>query len=86
VNLSIQNFEADFDNGAKSAPLAVVSYRVTYMDAADRKLLGTHMVKHTRRADSINVSSIVSAIEAANQAAMIDIVQWMETRQGRSGS
>lgn len=86
VNLAIQNFEARFDNGSANAPLAVVSYRVTYTDAEDRKLLGTHTVHQTRRADSINVSSIVSAIEAANQAAMVEIVQWMETRQLRSGS
>ena len=86
VNLAIQNFEANFDNGADSAPLAVVSYRVTYTHAKDRKLLGTHTVRQTRRASSINVSSIVSAIEAANQAAMTDVVQWMETRQSRSGS
>ena len=86
INLSIQNFEADFNNGAGNPPLAVVSYRVTYTDADERKLLGTHLVKQTRRADSIHVSSIVRAIEVANQAAMVDIVQWMETRQSRSGS
>ena len=86
LNLAIQNFEANFDNGMRSAPMAVVSYRVTYTDVVDRKLLGTYTVRQTRRADSINVSSIVSAIESANQAAMVDIVQWMETRQSRSGS
>jgi len=86
LNLSIENFEANFDNGMQSAPLAVVSYRVTYTDVKDRKLRGTHVVRQTRRADSINVSSIVSAIESANQAAMVDIVQWMEGRQSRNGS
>ena len=78
VNLSIQNFEANFDNGPDSAPLAEVGYRVTYINNDDRRLLGTHLVKQSRRADSINVSSIVSAIESANQAAMLDIVQWMD--------
>ena len=86
LNLAIQNFEANFDNGMRSAPMAIVSYRVTYTDVADRELLGTFTARQTRRADSINVSSIVNAIEAANQAAMSDIVNWMETRQSRSGS
>ncbi len=86
LNLSIQNFEANFDNGQKNAPLAIVSYRVTYSNIANRKLLGTFTAKQTRRAESINVSSVVSAIEAANQATMVDIVQWMEGRQSRSGS
>jgi len=86
LNLSIQNFEANFDNGQRDAPLAVVSYRVTYTNVRDRKLLGTHVVSQSRRADSINVSSIVRAIEDANQAAMVDIVQWMESRKSLSGS
>ena len=84
LHLSVKNFEANFDQGPESAPLAVVQYRVTYARADDRKLLGTHNVKKTVRADSINVSSIVSAIERANDAAMTDIVAWLETKK-RSG-
>jgi len=86
VNLAVQNFEANFDNGPNSAPLAVVSYRVTYTNGQDRKLLGTYTVQRTQRADSINVSSIVRAIETANQSAMVDIVQWMETKRSLGGS
>jgi len=86
VNLDVQNFEANFDEGSSSAPLAIVSYRVTYTHAKERKLLGTYTVRRTQRADSINVSSIVGAMESANQAAMLDIVQWMETKQSLGGS
>lgn len=78
LHLSIKNFEANFDRGTESAPLAVVQYRVTYARADDRKLLGTHTVRKTTRADSIRVPSIVAAIESANDAAMIDIVTWLE--------
>lgn len=86
LHLSVKNFEANFDNGSASAPLAVVQYRVTYVRAEDRSLLGTHSVRKTVRADSINVSSIVAAIEQANNAAMDDVVQWLEGRKtyGRS--
>ena len=81
LHLYVKNFEADFDNGSDNAPLAIVEYRVTYAHGGDRKLLGTYTVRKTRRASSINVSSIVSAIEQANDAAMSDIVTWLETKK-----
>ena len=84
LHMTVKNFEASFDNGPDSAPLAVVQYRVTYTDAEDRKLMGTHTVRQTVRAQSIQVSSIVSAIKQANEAAMGDIVSWLE-RQSAIG-
>jgi cholesterol transport system auxiliary component len=86
LHLSVVNFEASFDQGLQSAPLGVVSYRVTYARADNRNLLGTYLVKKTARAASINVSSVVSAIETANEAAMTDIVKWLENQSssGRS--
>ncbi|MEP4052420.1 MAG: ABC-type transport auxiliary lipoprotein family protein [Litorimonas sp.] len=86
VHLVVKNFEANFDNGPESAPLAVVQYRVTYARADDRSLLGTHSVRETVRASSINVSSIVSAIEQANDAAMVDIVAWLEGQKAGNES
>ena len=86
LHLEVKNFEASFDRGPTSAPLAVVHYRVTYARADDRSLIGTHLVRETMRASSINVSSIVSAIERANGAAMTDIVSWLEAQKGQSGS
>lgn len=86
LHLSIKNFEANFDNGPDSAPLAVVQYRVTYARADDRSLLGTHTIRKTMRAQSINVSSIVAAIEKANDTAMSDIVTWLEGQRNNRGS
>lgn len=86
LHLSVKNFEANFDNGPESAPMAVVQYRVTYANASDRELLGTYMVRETVRADSINVSSIVAAIETANDAAMLKVVKWMEAQRGNRGA
>lgn len=86
LHLVIKNFEANFDNGLESAPLAIVDYRVTYARADDRKLLGTYSVRKTVRAQSINVSSIVSAIEDANDAAMSDIVSWLEGQKSNRAS
>jgi len=86
LHLAIKNFEASFDNGSEAPPLAIVHYNVTYARSDDRKLLGTHSVRKVQRASSINVSSIVTAIEQANNAAMTDIVTWLEKtkRTGRS--
>ena len=84
LHLSVKNFEANFDNGPESAPLAEVQYRVTYARADDRQLIGTHSVRQTVRAQSINVSSIVAAIEQANAAAMGDIVSWLEGQKTSS--
>ena len=86
LHLSVKNFEANFDNGSDSAPLAVVQYRVTYVRAADRSLIGTHTVRETVRAQSINVTSIVSALEQANSAAMADVVSWLETQKSSDRS
>jgi len=81
LHLTVKNFEASFDNGPESAPLAVVQYSVTYARADDRKLIGTHSVRKTMRAQSINVSSIVEALGQANKAAMGDIVSWLERQK-----
>ena len=82
LHLSVKNFEANFDNGPESAPLANVQYRITYARADNRDLIGTHSVRQTVRAESINVSSIVAAMTQANEAAMNDIVSWLESQKG----
>lgn len=81
LHLAVKNFEANFDNGPEEVPLAIVQYRVTYADASNRKLLGTYSVRKTQRATSKNVSSIVTAIEAANHDAILDIVDWLEQKK-----
>ena len=84
LHLTIRNFEANFDRGEDSAPIAKVSYVVTYSGSADRKLLGTHFVAHSTRANSTNVSDIVDALQSANQDAMLDILNWMSTQRALS--
>lgn len=86
LHLTIKNFEADFDNGLENAPVAIVHYRVIYTRADDRSLLGTHSVRKTMRAKSIEVPSLVEALETANAAAMTDIVAWLEAQRRDSDS
>jgi len=83
--LTIKNFEAQFDNGQNSAPLAVVKYSVTLVNASDRKLIDSYTTQQTLRAGEVRVSSIVTAMEGANSAAMRDIVAWVEKQNLPNG-
>ena len=77
VQLSIKNFEAQFDRGQSSAPKAVVRYSATFANASDRSLIGTYEVMKTQRAEAASVSSIVQAISTANREALSDISDWL---------
>lgn len=79
VQLSIKNFEAQFDQGPDSAPKAVVRYSATFADASDRSLIGTFEAVKTQRAKAATVSSIVEAISTANRDALSDIADWLAT-------
>ncbi|MGB3455726.1 MAG: ABC-type transport auxiliary lipoprotein family protein [Litorimonas sp.] len=80
IHLTIKNFEAQFDQGEDAAPKAVVRYTATLANATDRKLLDTFTTRHEVRADAPRISAIVEAIEAANDAAMQEIVAWVVAR------
>ncbi|GHA83118.1 hypothetical protein GCM10009069_03010 [Algimonas arctica] len=77
IHFSIKNFEAQFDRGPDSAPLAVVRYTVTLANATDRRLIDTFVTRQEIRARAASVSDIVKALEKANDAAMSDIVAWV---------
>lgn len=77
VHFTIKNFEAQFDRGETSAPLAVVRYTVTLVNATDRRLIDTFSTRHEVRASAARISDIVGAMERANDAAMTDIVAWV---------
>lgn len=79
VHMNIDNFEARFDNGPESAPMVMISYSVTFADMGTRQLLGTRQFNHSQRADSPRVSSIVSAMNQANNSAMEELTNWMTT-------
>lgn len=79
IHLTVRNFEATFDNGAGSAPLATVHFSATLSNATTRDLLGTYDIRKTQRADSFQVSSIVEAQDMANSAALNEVADWMET-------
>ncbi|MGJ8559739.1 MAG: ABC-type transport auxiliary lipoprotein family protein [Litorimonas sp.] len=77
VHFSIKNFEAQFDRGPDSPPLAVVRYTATLANATDRRLIDTFVTRYEVRAKAASVSDIVMALESANDSAMSDIVSWV---------
>ena len=84
VHLTIKSFEARFDQGEGAAPIAVVHYAVTLSNASNRNLLSTFDVKKTMRSSDIRVSTIVEAMDNANQQALNEIADWLETPQIRN--
>jgi len=86
VQLTIKNFEAQFDNGEDAAPLAVVRYAVTYANSSNRALLGTYTVEAKQRAGANTVSDIVNAISTANNKALMDVAEWVEAQTSKEQS
>lgn len=84
VHLTIKSFEARFDQGEDAAPIGVVHYAVTLSNASNRNLLSTYDVKKTVRSSDIRVSTIVEAMDKANQQALNEIADWLETPQIRN--
>ncbi|MGJ8563723.1 MAG: ABC-type transport auxiliary lipoprotein family protein [Alphaproteobacteria bacterium] len=76
IHLTVRNFEAQFDRGPESAPLAVVKYSATVSDASTRNLVGTYEVRKAVRADAASVSGIVFAQDEANREAINEIADW----------
>ena len=84
LHLTVKNFEAQFDQGSTSAPLAVVHYSVTLSNASNRNLLGSFDIRKAIRAKEVRVSSIVDAMDNANQQALEEIAEWLEQPRQRS--
>lgn len=84
VHLTIKSFEARFDQGEDTAPMGVVHYAVTLSNASNRNLLSTYDVKKMVRSSDIRVSTIVEAMDNANQQALNAIADWLETPQIRN--
>lgn len=84
VHLTVRNFEAQFDQGPESAPLAIVQYKATLSDAATRNLIGTYDVRKTARAYAPSVSAIVEAQDKANADALAEIADWLEATTSKS--
>jgi len=80
ITLNIRRFEANFDRGMDTAPLAIADFGITVSNAGTRDLIGTYDVYHTHRASASTVSEIVRAQSRANQAALDEVSDWLIQR------
>lgn len=86
VHLTVRNFEALYDNGQDSPPLAVVRYTATLANASNRNLLGSYEVRKTYRAADNRVSEIVKAQDAANYEAIKSVADWLVNLSPKTSS
>lgn len=86
LHLNVRNFEASYDQGEGNAPLAVVRYTATVVNASDRDLIGTYDVRKTFRADDNRVAEIVKALDMANASAIHEITDWLESTMSQRAS
>ncbi len=77
VHINIDNFEARFDNGSEAAPMIIVAYTASFAKSGSRDLLGTKQFTTTQRSSGINVSQIVSAMNAANNDTLSKMSDWI---------
>ena len=85
LHLHVRNFEALYDQGEGSAPLAIVRYSATLANASDRDLIGTYDIRKTQRAASNRIGEIVRAQDLANAAAINDIADWIVRSEPKAG-
>jgi len=79
LHMNIDHFEARFDRGEDSAPMIIVTYSATLAHSGTRKLIGSKKFEKTRRADSVAISSIVPAMNQANNEILSDIADWISS-------
>lgn len=78
LNMDIRRFEAVFDQGEDSAPLAMVHISFTLTDTNTRALIGSYSAHSSVRSTARSVSSIVSAQDEAARSAMQKASNWLE--------
>ncbi len=78
----IRSFEADFDRGETSAPLAKVRISATLTDLENRRVIAKKEFYAEQRASEARVSSIVNALDDLTQSVMTDMTGWVQTSMG----
>ena len=79
LNTDVRRFEAVFDRGPESGPLAIVQLNLSLTGTKSRNLISTRTIRTEARASTASVSAIVSAQEAATLDATRQITQWLDS-------
>ena len=85
ARLELRHFEAVYDRGNSSAPLARVGLRVRLVDDEEGNLLGVTTVRGEARANANRQSAIIEAFSQASREATRDLASWAQARLEEDG-
>jgi len=74
----IRAFEASFDRGEESPPLAKIRILVTLTDMKSRQVIAKKEFYGEQRATEVRVTSIVNALDSLTQTVMAEMAVWTE--------
>lgn len=78
LRLDMRNFEADYRNGPKAAPTAVIRLRASITRSFDRKLIAEKLFEAEVPASANRVSAIVAAFNRAVGGVLAELVAWTD--------
>ncbi|MCF6293152.1 MAG: ABC-type transport auxiliary lipoprotein family protein [Robiginitomaculum sp.] len=77
IRIILQNFEAVYDQGQKTAPIAKVQILVRLIDRKTRTLVTEKTISSSARSSDVRLGSIVAAIDQASHNVAIDMSNWV---------
>ncbi|MBU1377096.1 MAG: membrane integrity-associated transporter subunit PqiC [Alphaproteobacteria bacterium] len=76
LRLDVRNFETQYDNGPKAAPVIVVRVRAAMTSTTDRGVVGERLFEKRVRAGDNRVTAIVPAYDRAVGEVLAEVVAW----------
>lgn len=78
LDLDVNAFEVRYENGRGAAPTAVVALDARIIRYPDRTVVSQRSFDVRRPAAENRMSAIVAALDAANNDALVQVVQWAD--------
>ena len=82
LDVDVNAFEARYEAGQGAAPTAVVSIDARLIRYPERNVVGHRVIEVKRPASENRVGAIVSALDAATNDALVQLVQWTDQNAG----
>ena len=86
MNLSVETFEARYENGEKAAPKIVVAVRAQLIRFPDRAVVGEDIFKSEQVASDNRVGAIVTAYNMAVTSVLKDLTAWTDKKATANAS
>jgi len=76
LRLDVRNFETQYDQGPKAAPIVVIRVRAAMTSTADRTLVAEKLFEKRVRAGDNRVTAIVPAYDRTVAELLAEVVTW----------